>query len=274
MSEAPRRIVIKIGGAALEEPAPRAAFARAVASIRAAGADVVVVHGGGNQVGRLSERLGLPTKRVAGLRVTDAATAEVVLAVLGGEVARKLAAALVAAGVPALSLTGADAGLFSARRLVHPDADLGYVGEVRHVDGDVLQRLSAAGFVPLVASVAPDADADADDDCFLNINADHAVAPLAAAFGADAVLFLSDVPGVLDASRARLAELTPEATRTLVHEGVISGGMLPKVDAALAAAAANPSALVKIALADGDDAVRAALRPDVGTRFRTETAHA
>jgi acetylornithine/N-succinyldiaminopimelate aminotransferase len=264
------RIVVKIGGAALEEAGPRAAFARAVARAREDGSEVVVVHGGGNQVGRLSTRLGLETKRVAGLRVTDAATSEVVLQVLGGEVARKLAAALVEAGVPALSVTGADAGLFRARRLRHEQADLGYVGEVEHVDAVVLERLVAAGFVPLVASVAPDAHAVDGDDHFLNINADHAVAPLAAAWGADVVLFLSDVPGVLDAAKQRLAALSPAACQKLTAAGVISGGMLPKVDAALAAATANPRAVVKIALADGDDAVRSALRDDVGTRFHPE----
>ncbi|MEZ6017007.1 MAG: acetylglutamate kinase [Planctomycetota bacterium] len=267
------RILVKIGGAALEEAGPRAAFAKAVAAARADGAAVVVVHGGGNQVGRLSTRLGLETKRVAGLRVTDAATAEVVLQVLGGEVSRKLTAALVAAGVPALGLTGADAGLYQAQRLQHAEADLGYVGEVTAVDASVLERLVDAGFVPVVASVAPDSGAP-DDDRFLNINADHAVAPLAAAFGADIVLFLSDVPGVLDATRARIGALTPASCRALTSAGVISGGMLPKVDAALAAAAANPSALVKIALADGEDAVRAALHPDVGTRFLPEVHHA
>jgi len=269
----PRRILVKIGGAALEEPLARRSFARAVAAARANGAELVLVHGGGNQVGQLSTRLGLEIRRIAGLRVTDAATADVVLQVLGGEVGRKLVAALGAVGVPALSLSGADGGLYSARRLRHETADLGYVGEVATVDAGALRRLLDAGFVPTVASVAPDAE-HPDDDHFLNINADHAVAPLAAAFGADVVLFLSDVPGVLDGERQRLHTLDPAAVRALVASGVISGGMLPKVDAAQAAAAANPAALVKIAVADGDDCVRAALRPDVGTRFLPEVSHA
>ena len=122
----------------------------------------------------------------------------------------------------------------------------------------------------MVSSVAPDAHADGGDDRFLNINADHAVAPLAAAWGADAVLFLSDVPGVLDGSRQRIPALTAQGCEALRNDGVITGGMLPKVDAALAASAANPRATVKIALADGDDAVRAALRDDIGTRFLYE----
>ena len=272
------KLLVKIGGAALEQPAPRARFAGSVAAALAAGHQLVLVHGGGNQVGDLTRRLGLETRRIAGLRVTDAATAGAVLQVLGGEVGRKLAAALVAAGVPALSLTGADGGLFCGRPLEHPAGDLGFVGEIESVDVSVIERLIAVGFVPSIASVCPSpgtaSSNDGDDQPFLNINADHAVAPIAAAWKADAVLFLSDVPGVLDAQRKTQSDIFPAGADALVREGIIAGGMLPKVDAALAAARANPDALIKIASAENADAVLCALQPHVGTQFHAEVSRA
>ena len=128
----------------------------------------------------------------------------------------------------------------------------------------LVETLLRAGYAPVIASVAP---GRASGDPFLNINADHAVAPLGRALGCSAVLFLTDVPGVLDAGGALVPELDPAGCDALVASGVIRGGMLPKLESALQAAHANPKALVKIAPAAGPNAVLAALRPDVGTRF-------
>lgn len=266
------RILVKIGGAELVEPAPRAGFARAVRRARDAGHELSVVHGGGEQIRALATRLGLAERRVGGLRVTDAATAEVVLAVLGGQVNRGLTAALGRAGVPAVGLSGADGALFDVRRHRPGGADLGYVGEVRCVDPALPLALLAAGYVPVVASVGPlGAGEPGPDDHLYNVNADAAAAPLAAALEVDALLFLTDVPGVRDARGALLVTLDPAGLAALEAEGALTGGMLPKVAAARAAAAAAPHAIVKIAPASfpgagADGAILAALEPHVGTR--------
>ena len=257
MSEA-RRILVKVGGAILDDPSTRAAFAGSVGAARAAGDEVVVVHGGGAQVSRLTEALGLVPRRVRGLRVTDDGTARAVLQVLGGEVNAGLVAALEAAGVRAVGLTGADGGLFRAGVV---DPALGHVGAVDAVDPEVLEALGAAGYVPVVATVTP---RPGDTEVFLNVNADMAVAPIAAAWGASAVLFLSDVPHVRH-GEARIPSLDGADAASLEAEGVIAGGMIPKVEAAVAAAEALPGATVKIAAGDVADPVAAALSPEHGT---------
>lgn len=275
------KVVVKIGGAQLDQVGPRHQIAQAVAAAVAAGHDVTVVHGGGAQLERLTDRLGMPApQRVRGLRVTDPATAEAALMVLGGSVNRALVQAIGAAGVPAVGLTGADGGLFAAHVL---DPALGLVGTVAHVDPSILATLHAAGCVPVVATMAPltpDAqqaqrEQGGDPDAFYNINADQVVAPLAAALGADAVLFLTDIEGVRGADGERLSRLAPDASQGLVDSGVIAGGMIPKVEAAWLAAQHCPTALVRIAPAGAPDAVLAALAGggDVGTTFAVETHH-
>jgi len=265
------RILVKIGGAQLEETAPRAQLCQAVAAARQAGHEVVIVHGGGNQIRQLGGELGLQDRYHDGLRITDARTAEVVLMVLGGQVNRTLVAALQRADVPAVGLSGADGGTFSARPLVRPGVELGFVGSVDVVRPQLVAALLAQGYVPVLATVAPGAHGG-DAEPFYNLNADHAAGPLCRAFGCAALLFLTDVPGVLDAGRQRLAELTPSRCQQLVRAGTVSGGMLPKLEAALLALQENPAALVKIAPAAAPDAVLAALREDTGTRFCSDRA--
>jgi acetylglutamate kinase len=267
------RILVKVGGAPIEEPAGRHALARAVAAARRAGHTVILVHGGGNQIRTLSKRLGLAERYVDGLRVTDAETADVALMTLGGLVNRQVVAALQSHRIAAVGLSGADGHTFTVRRYARAGQDLGYVGEVKHVLRDLVDTLLADGFVPVLATVAPlAADEDAPSDHFYNVNADQAAGPLAAAFGADALLFLSDVPGVLDGAKQRMPSLTPAQCIELRERGVISGGMIPKVEAALHARAAAPAhVLIKIAAAHGDDAILAALAPDAGTTFLPET---
>jgi len=260
------RILVKIGGAWLEQRGPRAGLCLSLARARAAGHELVVVHGGGNQIRTLGAALGLADRYHEGLRITDARTAEVVLMVLGGQVNRTLVAALQCAGVPAVGLSGADGGTFTARKLERPGVDLGFVGAVDRVQPQLVTSLLADGYVPVVATVAPGTHA-ADGEPFFNLNADHAAGPLCRAFGCDAVLFLTDVPGVLGADRQPLRTLTPADCDRLVRGSVATGGMLPKLEAALLALRENPRALVKIAPAGAPDAVLDALRPDVGTAF-------
>ena len=260
------RLLLKIGGAQLEHPAPRAELCRAIGSARAAGHEVIVVHGGGNQIRQYSKALGIEDRYHDGLRITDGKTAELVLMVLGGLVNRTLVASLQQAGVTAVGLCGADGGTFSAKRLVRPGVDLGYVGAIDRTDRRLVDALLASGTVPVLATVAPGTAAGAEAP-FYNLNADHAAGPLAAAFGCDAMLFLTDVPGVLGADKQLLPRLTSADCAALVQQGVATGGMIPKLEAALMAARDNPTALVKIAPANTADCVLRALQPEVGTRF-------
>ena len=271
------RLLVKIGGAQLEQPAPRAQLAQALAAARGDGHELVVVHGGGNQIRTLGKALGIQDRYHDGLRITDAPTAEVVLMVLAGLVNKTLVATLQQHGLDAVGLCGADGGTFAAAPLVRPGVDLGFVGTIGEVRPTLVARLLADGRVPVLATTAP-RHGGAPGEPFYNLNADHAAGPLCRAFGCDAALFLSDIPGVLGAQRERLPRLSPADCAALVRDGIATGGMLPKLEAALLALRDNPRALVKIAPANGLDAVRDALLDHVGTRFvpdhdTTETAH-
>jgi acetylglutamate kinase len=262
------RILVKVGGAELEDRAARGALARSLRTARAAAHEIVLVHGGGNQIRDLSRRLGLVDRYHEGLRVTDAETADVVLMVLAGLVNKEVVAALESEGVRAAGLCGADGRTFTAAKNRGHDVDLGYVGVVRRTDRGLVDVLLAAGYLPVIATAAPLAQGETDpSDHFYNINADLAAGPLAHAFEADALLFLTDVPGVLDADRKRIERLTPAQCAALRERAVISGGMIPKVEAALSALAQHPRAIVKIAPAAGADAVTRALDPSTGTTF-------
>ncbi len=270
-TRAVRRILVKVGGAQLEQAGPRAELCRSVAAAREAGHEIVLVHGGGNQIRDLVKRLGLPESYHNGLRVTDAETANVVLMVLAGLVNKELVHALESHGVRACGLSGADGATFVATKRREIERDLGYVGEVGRTNVRLVDLLLRDGFLPVIATAAPlQSGENAPDDRFYNVNADMAAGPLSRAVRADTLLFLTDVPGVLDAHKQRIAQLTPETCASLRLDGVIHGGMIPKVDAALAALSANPAAVVKIAPASGPDAVLRALSEDVGTWFKME----
>jgi acetylglutamate kinase len=262
------RILAKVGGAQLEEPMARQTLCRSIALARERGHEVVLVHGGGNQIRALVRAIGLDERYHAGLRVTDAQTADAVLMVLAGLVNKELVHALQQAGVTACGISGADGASFHARKMHAADVELGYVGEIARVDGRLVEALIGQGYVPVVATAAPLADGEPGlADHFYNINADLAAGPLARALDCDALLFLTDVEGVLDGDRERIDVLTPERCAKLRAGGVVTGGMIPKTEAALAALSANPDALVKIAPAKGEDCVLRALERSVGTRF-------
>ncbi|QDU69049.1 acetylglutamate kinase [Engelhardtia mirabilis] len=259
------RMLVKVGGAVLDEPDARSSFARSVAQALAAGHELVIVHGGGRQLGRMCADLGLVERRWRGLRVTDARTAEVALAILGGSVNRILVRALEVAGVSAAGLSGADGALFDAEPLHSDEVDLGYVGQVSAVNSKLLEHLLAGGFVPVVATVGPHQGSAGGDEPFLNVNADHAAGALARAIDADVLLLLTDVPALLDGKGQRVACATLDRLAELDREGTIEGGMIPKVEGALAALTPPSRTLVKIAPWAGEDAIRGALQSSVGT---------
>ncbi|TME74345.1 MAG: acetylglutamate kinase [Chloroflexi bacterium] len=249
-------VVLKIGGAVLGE---EAGALDVVGALHDSGHSLVVVHGGGPLATEWSGRLGLETRFVRGLRVTDAPTRDVALATLTGLTNTRLVAALVARGVPAVGLSGVDGGMLRAER---EDAELGLVGRVTLVDSGLLEELLDAGRVPVVAPAA----LDKKDGEILNVNGDGAAGALAASLGARLLVFVTDVPGVRSKDGKVIASLDTARAKTLVDDGTIEGGMVPKVEACLLAASAGCRAA--IVAARGADAIEKLLTGEqVGTVF-------
>lgn len=247
-SLAGRWIVVKIGGElALDVPKLSATVGHSVREFLRAGVKVAVVHGGGPQATELSKRLQLETKQVAGQRVTDAQTLEVMKQALGG-VGVNVAAALRLAQVTAISTTGVSAGIVEARKrppvTVAGEAapvDYGLVGDITHVNVALLETLAAAGVVPVIACLAGDAQGQV-----FNVNADTVAAQVAGHLHAARLMLVSNVPGVLrdkDDPSSRMAKLTPRQARAHIAAGVIQGGMIPKVEESLAMLASGIDAI-------------------------------
>lgn len=224
-------VVLKLGGRAMEDASLRASFAQDVVLLRYVGVRTVVVHGGGPQIDAHLERLGLESSFVGGLRVTTPETLEVVRMVLRGQVNGDVIAAINAHGPFAVGLSGQDAGLLTAARRGHAvdgrPVDVGLVGDVAAVDPSIVQLLVADGRVPVIATVAPTAGGE-----LLNINADSAAAALATAIGAERLLMLTDVPGLLDdpADPSSLVSSVSVADLEALLPG-LSAGMAPKMEA-------------------------------------------
>lgn len=225
-----RPVVVKLGGSTL---GAHDTSLRDIAEARRAGTPVVVVHGGGSTVSGWLARAGLEARFVRGLRVTDEASLEVVVAVLAGLVNKTLVAELSALGAPAIGISGADGMLLQAERF---DEELGAVGRIVRVNAFVLEELLRLGYVPVVAPVAIEASGDAG---LLNTNADTAAGEIAAALKAASLVFLTDVAGVLDVAKRPIARLTASDADALVEAGVAAGGMVPKLEAAVRAAGAG-----------------------------------
>lgn len=216
-----------------------------LAALHDSGSPLVVVHGGGPLVGEWASRLGIETRFERGLRVTDEATRDLALAVLGGLANARLVAALVWLGVPAVGLSGIAAGLLRAER---EDPALGLVGRVTLVDSALLEELVGSGRVPVIAPAALETGARE----ILNVNGDTAAGAIAAAIGARVLAIVTDVPGVRGRDGKVIPELDTATARGLVDDGTIEGGMLPKVEACLVAAASGCRAAI---VAAGGDAL-------------------
>ncbi|MDD5628336.1 MAG: acetylglutamate kinase [Elusimicrobia bacterium] len=220
------RLVVKIGGAAIDEPATLRQCAGSAAALAGLGHQVLVVHGGGAALTRLLGRLGKQAQFVDGLRVTDAETRDAALMVLAGIVNKKLVAAILAAGRPAVGLCGGDGAAFKVRKKSHPKGDLGFVGEIESADPRWIEALWAAGAVPVMSTVAMGPEFE-----YYNVNADSLAAAAAAACKADVLVFLTDVAGVKGADGAVIGSLAAAQIPAMVSAGVIKGGMLPKLRA-------------------------------------------
>ena len=227
-------VVIKYGGNAMVDPALAATFAEDVVLLRSVGIKPVVVHGGGPQIGELLARLGKTTEFRDGLRVTDAETLDVARMVLVGKVGRDIVGSINVHGAYAVGLSGEDGGLI---RAVPHDPELGFVGDVAEVRPGILERLLAEDMIPVVSTIGSD-----DQGQAYNINADTVAGALAGALRAEKVIYLTDVPGLLldvaDPSTL-VARTTVAEIGRLIDEGVISGGMIPKVAACVEAVQAG-----------------------------------
>lgn len=219
-------IVVKIGGTAIEDETILHKCAVSIAELARDGHRIAVVHGGGSELTRMLERLGKKSEFINGLRVTDAETRDVALMVLGGFVNKKLVAAIHAAGMPAIGFSGGDGMTFRARKKFVHGHDLGFVGEICFAEPCWIQALWAQGGIPVLASLALGSDGE-----YYNVNADEMAASCAVACHADALIFLTDVPGVKDAAGAVMPWLSTHQIAELMDGSVISGGMLPKLRA-------------------------------------------
>jgi acetylglutamate kinase len=228
-------IVVKYGGHAMGDEALAEKFGRDIALLKQVGVNPVVVHGGGPQINAMLKRLAIQSSFVDGLRVTDAAMVEVVEMVLAGTVNKHVAGLINQAGALAVGICGKDGGLIRARKLrrttIDPDShieralDLGFVGEVEHVDVRVIHALTGAGLIPVIAPVGI-----GEDGQTYNINADTVAGAIAGALGARRLLMLTDVAGVLDADKKLIPQLSIADVRAGIASGMISGGMIPKVE--------------------------------------------
>jgi len=241
--------VVKYGGHAMGDPELARDFAEDVVLLKAVGINPVVVHGGGPQIGAMLKKLGVETQFVNGLRVTDAETAKIAEMVLAGSINKEIVGWIAGAGGRATGISGKDANLVTAEKVrrAEPDklqgierhVDLGFVGEPVAVDRRILDTLSAAGIIPVVAPIAIGTDGHT-----YNINADTMAGAIAAELKAARFFLLTDVAGVLDKSGALLTDLDPAGIAGLMADGTISGGMIPKVETCVQAVESGVGAAV------------------------------
>jgi acetylglutamate kinase len=227
------RVALKLGGSILEDAPTKARIVKQVADAVARGTEVLVVHGGGKRLNRRLEELGIESRFVAGLRVTDEATLGVALMVLAGEVNKDLVVALGALEVKAIGICGADASCVRCeplRSATVKGADLGFVGQPTAVDRHFFERMFEIGLTPVVASVALGLDRH-----LYNVNADQMASVCASGTGCESLIYLTDVAGVLDARGRVIPSLDTSAIERLRREGVLTGGMLPKTASCLEA---------------------------------------
>ena len=240
--------VVKYGGNAMVEDSLKVRFAQDVVLLKLVGLNPIIVHGGGPQIGELLDRLNIESRFVNGLRVTDAETMDVVQMVLGGLVNQEIVSLLNQHGARAVGITGKDGNLIEAKRLVieqdspglHASEiiDIGHVGEVVDVRTNVVTTLIDSGFIPVIAPVGAGPDGES-----YNINADTVAGKVAEHLNAEKLILMTNTPGVLDGSGQTIEELPASEVESLIKDGTISEGMLPKIDCAMSALAGGVSSV-------------------------------
>ncbi len=253
-----KKIVIKYGGHAMGDTELGQAFCQDVAMLNQAGVHPIVVHGGGPQIGAMLERMNIKSEFRDGLRVTDAETVEVVEMVLAGSINKQIVASINAEGARAVGLCGKDGNMVlvekATRKTVDPDSniekviDLGFVGEPKKVDRAVLDMVIESGLIPVIAPVC-----FGDDGNTYNVNADTFAGAIAEALDASRLLFLTDVPGVLDGNGQLIKELTVGDAYKLIDDGTINGGMIPKVETCIAALGEADSGVEGVVIVNGKE---------------------
>jgi len=231
-----KTVVVKYGGHAMG--AGGETFARDIVLLKRVGINPIVVHGGGPQINRMLDRLGIKSRFINGLRVTDDETMEDVEMVLAGTINKQLVAAINTEGGCAIGVCGKDGNLLRARKLTR-NGELGWVGEPERVDASVIDGFRAANMIPVIAPIGVGTAGET-----YNINADTVAGAIAAATKAERFLLLTDVPGVLDAEKRLIPELSADESRRLVADGTISGGMIPKVETCIEAVDGGTAAAV------------------------------
>ncbi|WP_019671821.1 acetylglutamate kinase [Psychrobacter lutiphocae] len=230
-------IVVKYGGNAMTDPELESSFARDIVLLKTVGLHPVVVHGGGPQVDNLLKELGRQSDRIDGMRVTNQSTMDVVEMVLGGSVNKSIVSLINKHGGRAIGLTGKDANLIRAKKLMmnkvdeaghDHEIDLGFVGEVVSVNKDVIMMLIGSNFIPVIAPIGVDKDGNS-----YNINADLVAGKVAEFIQAEKLLLLTNIKGVLDKEGKVVTGLTPKSVDAMIADGTISGGMIPKIQCAL-----------------------------------------
>ena len=243
------RVVVKFGGHAMGDDDLFNTFASDMVLLRQVGTNPIVVHGGGPQIGQMLERMAIKSDFVDGLRVTDKATVEIVEMVLAGSINKSIVAAINKSGGKAVGISGKDANLLTVKKLMRksldPDSniekvtDLGFVGDPESVDSKLINTLISDGFIPVIAPVGYGEDGET-----YNVNADTAAGAIAGATGAQRMLMLTDVEGVIAKDGQLISELTINEANKLKKEGVISGGMIPKVETCIEAVKKGAEAAV------------------------------
>jgi acetylglutamate kinase len=233
-----RTVVVKYGGHAMGDAALAAKFARDIVQLKQTGINPIVVHGGGPQIGAMLERLNIKSSFSDGLRITDAATVEVVEMVLAGSINKQVVQAIHEAGGRAVGISGKDGNLIEARKVTRtkrdPESrieeiiDLGFVGEPEKINPEILATMTASDIIPVIAPIGVSRDGGT-----YNINADTAAGAIAVAMHAKRLLMLTDVTGVLDGDGTLIRELSTAQARALIADGTISGGMIPKLETAV-----------------------------------------
>ena len=232
-------IVVKLGGSTLGK---HDTTLKDLVTLQQRGVLPVVVHGGGNKVTHWLSRLGISTNFVRGLRVTDAETLKVVIAILAGLVNKELVAAIEASGGKAIGLSGIDGGLLETRV---KDIEMGYVGEIVKVNLAPLKAVLEAGFIPVIAPLSLQSPPELGENGFiLNVNGDEVAGEIAAALGAERLIFLTDVAGIRNSSGELIKRVSTEEAKVLLDSGIASGGMIPKVEACLRALSTVPTARI------------------------------
>ncbi|MCX5580659.1 acetylglutamate kinase [Kaistia terrae] len=235
-----KTVVVKFGGNAMGSEELGKAFAEDITLLKLAGINPVVVHGGGPQINAMLNRLGIKSEWAAGMRITDKATVEVVEMVLAGSINKEIVQTITEAGGRAIGLTGKDGNMVTVKRLtrtvIDPDSnierviDLGFVGEPTRVRTEVLEVLAKSEIIPVLAPVCAGEDGET-----YNVNADTFAGAIAGALDATRLLFLTDVPGVLDRNKQLIKELSVAEARAMIADGTITGGMIPKVETCIEA---------------------------------------